>query len=376
MKMNEIILVIIILIISLILIVVTSFNFLTYNSFIASRPLMNPIMLSSEERFDYYVEKLFQSNYQSTRFAIEVLQKTYPNEFASLDESVLTFDSIKRYLSSKHKQIRYFQDLYSIWEQLPSEYKTDGKKIVWYPHDRVERFIYPVIVKSRWVMDRSLCPGPHHYCSRGGSILFKLNQGRHFELMNKLLREGDPVSFERKKKRVVWRGSATGYGFGNNIPFRPQSREILVRKYGELPSSHPIDVGLINAPEEYKKYEKPVMTIAELLQYRYLISVEGNDVATNLKWIMASNSIVMMPKPRIESWYLEGELIPYVHYIPLKDDFSDLWTQYLQAEENLSMCKQIIHNAQQYSKQYTDTTTETQLQRDILIYYLDHFLWI
>lgn len=367
---------IIVVIISLVLIIIViSFYFLTYDSFIASKPLMNPTMLSIEERFDYYVEKLFQSNYQCTRFSIEVLTKTYPDNFKSLDESVLTFDSIhKHLLGSKRKH--YLQDLYNIWKQLPSEYKTNEKKIVWYPADRVERFILPVIVKTRWIIDSSSCPGPRHFCSHGGSILFKLNQGRHFEIMNKLLREGDPVPFERKKKRVVWRGSATGYGFGNNIPFRPQSRETLVRRYGELPSSHPIDIGLTHGPEEYKKYKKPSMTLAELLQHRYLISVEGNDVATNLKWIMASNCIVMMPKPRIESWYLEGQLIPYVHYIPLKDDFSDLWTQYLRAENNLSMCKQIIHNAQQYSKQFMDSTTETQLQRDILIYYLDHFVWI
>ena len=33
---------------------------------------------------------------------------------------------------------------------------------------------------------------------------------------------------------------------------------------------------------------------------RYALSLEGNDVATNLKWLLASNSVVVMPSPTME----------------------------------------------------------------------------
>lgn len=66
------------------------------------------------------------------------------------------------------------------------------------------------------------------------------------------------------------------------------------------------------------------MSITDQLKYKFVISLEGNDVATNLKWIMLSNSVCFMRKPRVESWFMEGSLIPNHHYVLLDDEFSDL----------------------------------------------------
>jgi len=66
------------------------------------------------------------------------------------------------------------------------------------------------------------------------------------------------------------------------------------------------------------------MTIDEQLEYKFILSLEGNDVATNLKWIMSSNSLAFMPRPKYETWFMEGNLVPNHHYILIKDDYSDL----------------------------------------------------
>lgn len=74
------------------------------------------------------------------------------------------------------------------------------------------------------------------------------------------------------------------------------------------------------------------MPANEQLKYRYLIAVEGaasvqhplrcaihvftpspptttgNDVASGLKWMLASNSVVFMPLPRYETWIEESML--------------------------------------------------------------------
>jgi len=63
-----------------------------------------------------------------------------------------------------------------------------------------------------------------------------------------------------------------------------------------------------------------------------LLSVEGNDVSTGLKWMLFSNSIVLMPSPTAITWALESHLIPWKHYIPVNHDFSDL-------KEKLDFCK-------------------------------------
>lgn len=34
----------------------------------------------------------------------------------------------------------------------------------------------------------------------------------------------------------------------------------------------------------------------------------GNDAASGLKWMLASNSVVFMPLPRVETWAMESLL--------------------------------------------------------------------
>ena len=63
--------------------------------------------------------------------------------------------------------------------------------------------------------------------------------------------------------------------------------------------------------------------IAKELKYKYLLSLEGNDVSSSLKWMLYSNSVVFMRNPRIVSWIMEDHLEPYIHYIPLNDDFNN-----------------------------------------------------
>lgn len=47
-------------------------------------------------------------------------------------------------------------------------------------------------------------------------------------------------------------------------------------------------------------------------------------MATGLKWMLASNSVVFMPPPRFESWAMESLLKPWAHYVPIRRDTRDL----------------------------------------------------
>jgi hypothetical protein len=60
------------------------------------------------------------------------------------------------------------------------------------------------------------------------------------------------------------------------------------------------------------------------MRYKAIIMLEGNDVASGLKWSLLSQSVVMMPKPKHTSWALEELLEAWVHYIPLSDDLEDV----------------------------------------------------
>ena len=91
------------------------------------------------------------------------------------------------------------------------------------------------------------------------------------------------------------------------------------------------------------------------------MAIEGNDVASNLKWIMSSQSIAVMPRPKYETWFMEGTLIPNHHYIEIKDDFSDLIERVNFYEQNPELAKNIIKNANEYVKQFKDKKREKLL---------------
>jgi hypothetical protein len=77
-----------------------------------------------------------------------------------------------------------------------------------------------------------------------------------------------------------------------------------------------------------KKEDLPNLFISflrkkEILRYKVVISLEGNDVSSGLKWMLFSNSVVMMQPPTVTSWLMEELLEPWVHYIPLNQDGSN-----------------------------------------------------
>ena len=148
----------------------------------------------------------------------------------------------------------------------------------------------------------------------------------------------------KKKNIVIWRGCTTG----RKIESKNNRLELVKKWY--LKNKN-IDVGINEIVQNKRvntKYIKNTIHINNMLKYKYLLSIEGNDVATGLKWMLASNSVVLMPKPTVVSWFMEDHLVPYKHYVPIKSDFSDLLEVYNWCESNNDKCKKIIQNANMY----------------------------
>ncbi len=112
---------------------------------------------------------------------------------------------------------------------------------------------------------------------------------------------------------------------------------------------------------------KPFLRPLEQMRYRYVISIEGNDVATNLKWILASNSLCLMTKPAYETWFMEGRLQAGTHYVGLRDDYDDLEQAIIHYERHPDEALAIIRNANSYVAQFRDAANE-QLVSLLVLY--------
>ena len=138
------------------------------------------------------------------------------------------------------------------------------------------------------------------------------------------------------------------------------------------------DVGIsLNVFDHWPtNYIKPNVSIEELLKYKYQISIPGNDKDSGLNWKLASNSVVLMAKPKIESWLMEGLLQPYVHYVPLKDDYSDLADILEWCKNNDGTCQNIVKNAKLFMKQFDNFEVEKQLFNMIKNFYKNKFNFV
>jgi Glycosyl transferase family 90 len=66
------------------------------------------------------------------------------------------------------------------------------------------------------------------------------------------------------------------------------------------------------------------LSYTEMLQYKIIIVLEGNDISTGLKWALYSNSVVFMQPVTYTSWAMEELLEPWIHFIPIAEDLSDI----------------------------------------------------
>lgn len=170
------------------------------------------------------------------------------------------------------------------------------------------------------------------------SVLLKLDSVRHFYI------PPDHTAYADKKPLLVWRGAA----------HQPHRQTFLARFH----QHRWCDVGCVHAKSLHTPYHREYLSIDAQRQYRFILSLEGNDVATNLKWIMASDSLCFMRRPRYETWFGEALLEPEKHYVLLRDDYADLEEKLHYYRENTDAARQIITNANQYVRQFTDHKKE------------------
>lgn len=220
---------------------------------------------------------------------------------------------------------------------------NDGQVLL-APGDNRWSFSDPIFVKSRPI------------ASPGCSVLFPLNTRRHFRPMQAV--ESADVPFESKAARIVWRGGTTG-----RITEAAGEESPRAHVFDWIDRNPRVDVAFSNlTPRIAKASEaarhrvaaalRPPLGQAEQLRSRYLLSLEGNDVASGLKWMLLSNSVVMMPQPTMETWACEAFLKPMVHYVPVAPDLSDLEERleastqfvrmFLDAEREAKLCRRVM----------------------------------
>lgn len=189
-----------------------------------------------------------------------------------------------------------------------------------------------------WIFDKpTLCKSRPIDPNNQNNILLKLDSNRHFCFFK------DFIKFEDKQDKAVFRGAC----------FQP----LRIKFFEKHKDNKNLNIANILRRNSYFKRKNYLNKKAQC-QFKFIISLEGNDVSSNLKWAMYSNSLVLAPKMTCESWFMESKLIPNVHFALINDDFSnvnDLIEYYLNKP---SKAQEIIKNAHLFCEQFFDKKIE------------------
>lgn len=162
--------------------------------------------------------------------------------------------------------------------------------------------------------------------------------------------------WEQKKNFAVWRGSLTK-------PIR--------RKLCQISKIYPAYLDAkFNSEGDPELKEELIqeglfgdrISWEEFLECKYLPLMDGVVCAAPaFQWRLLSNSVILKPDSNEVQWFYR-DLKPFVHYIPVKSDLSDLIEKLDWAKEHDSECKEIASRAAQFAK-------ESLMYEDVLLYF-------
>jgi len=302
---------------------------------------------SVQERLQYYMGDWYnKSDWTVPDSDCKLLRKV--NDYQKVWHDVMFHTNDFKECMSSHRiktKAIYCRDTYDTINNTLDEADSSNNRWIVSFGDRTHgiKETLPIITKARRSA-LSLAPQP---------IVWLLNKGRHYNDLENyhrdIVKKGKEVPWSEKLSTVFWRGSTT---FNKDTD---TSRLDYLAQWINYDDNH-TDIAfskvvrIAGFKREYVKseYVREKQSLLEMNRYKYLLSIEGNDVATGLKWMLYSNSVVFMSRPTVATWAMEDLLVPFVHYIPLANDYSNLLEMVKWANEHDEACQEISKRATEF----------------------------
>ena len=332
---------------------------------------------SVQQRLQYYMGDWYnRSDWTVPDSDCDLLREVIDYQKVWHDVMFRTTD-FKECMRSHRKRVKaiYCRDTYDMINNTLDEADSSNNHWLVSFGDRAHGFkeTLPIITKARRSA-LSFAPQP---------IVWLLNKERHYNDLESyhrdIVKQGKEVPWSKKLPKIFWRGSTTYNKDTDTSRLDYLSQWINYDdNHTDIAFSKVVQMGT-GFKSEYVRtqYLRKKQSLVEMNRYKYLLSVEGNDVATGLKWMLYSNSVVFMSRPTVATWAMEDLLVPFVHYIPLSTDYSNLLEMVKWANEHDEACQEISQRATEFiehlwmSKQAKKDTE--YLQKALVTSYVDQF---
>jgi len=183
--------------------------------------------------------------------------------------------------------------------------------------------------------------------------------------------------WDRRKNELLFRGSATGCGIGEDTNMRIKAATMALKNkdwniklvLGNYAKPRIIDGRLVN--QDYRKMDRikiptrDKMTRAEQVTYKYILHIDGHVSAFRLSTEMFMGSCILKVDSDFSLWFSD-KIKPYVHYVPVNHDLSNLNDIWNWCKDNPDVTRQIAQNAREFAVGHFTKDSMTYALRDIL----------
>jgi hypothetical protein len=140
-------------------------------------------------------------------------------------------------------------------------------------------------------------------------------------------------TWKKRMQLAFWRGSTTGVRLSESWHSLPRLR--LCQLSSQIEYQSIFDVGVSSLTQASKIEEKEIIEAGYIRnfvplslsnQYKYQIDIDGNTNAWSALFqkLLSGSAVLKIASPHnFRQWYYD-ELIPWVNYVPVKSDMSDL----------------------------------------------------
>lgn len=247
-----------------------------------------------------------------------------------------------RSVSVKDVNRHNFQSRYAFDAQSALRYFPGSAKVGFIDGDIRVNPEFPSIIKCRRLNGEG----------EENAVVLNLDSIRHW------LNPHDNIPFEKKIPKLFFRGDI--YDKPDRIRFFEQWSDNELFDLGDTNNRFP------------SKWHSRFVTIPEHFSYQFILALEGYDMASSLQWIMASGCVPVMPRPTVEGWLMHSKLIPGVHYIEIKSDFSDVGDKIRYYASHQEEAKKIAEESKKFIEQFKDKRREKIISILTVEKYLKH----
>jgi hypothetical protein len=108
------------------------------------------------------------------------------------------------------------------------------------------------------------------------------------------------------------------------------------------------------------------ISLPDHCDYKYVLDLQGNGYSARVKFLLHTKRPLFYQARKFNEYWF-WKMLPFVHYIPVSENLSDLDAKVLWAESNPEKCQEIANNAYDFALNNLKRSDALNRLKDILI---------